>query len=51
MCIIYAEIDIVILSDALFLSLLVGPDLFNIPRTKMEREETKCVVSLSTSGN
>ena len=51
MCIIYAEIDIVILSDALFLSLLVGPDLFNLPRTKMERKETKCVVYLSPSGN
>ena len=39
MCIIYAEIDIVILSDALFLHLLVlvVRDIFNIPRTEMER--------------
>ena len=38
MCIIYAEIDIVILSDALFLHLLVVRDMFNMPRTEMERQ-------------
>ena len=48
MCIIYAEIDIVILSDALFLHLLVVRDMFNMPRTKME---PNCLVSPYISGN
>ena len=47
-CIIYAEIDIVILSDALFLHLLVVRDMFNMPRTEME---PKYLVSPYISGN
>lgn len=48
MCIIYAEIDIVILSDALFLHLLVVRDMFNMPRTEMEPNVLYPRTSLAT---